>query len=91
MDQIPHFDRQDFPISDVIDILPQCCFQQSYYKVQRDKEMDPKVSHTSFYSLSAKRYGYVTCLYFFEKLDTYAQAQMMKQEDVYRNQPFAAA
>lgn len=71
MNQVPHVDRQGFPISHLADIIPRLLFTNREFKVKTSSPIPDEVSATSVYITSVGEYAYIVGLLIYEDLSVF--------------------
>jgi hypothetical protein len=65
-DKVPHVDRPNFSISNIVNIIPRLLFSKDFYKIESEVTISDKVSYTSTYLNSTGEYAYITGILIYE-------------------------
>ena len=79
-DRVPHADRPNFPISQVIDLLPHLLFSANELRIETSRSVKDEISSTSVYLSSVGEYMYVSGLLMYEDLSQYQEANASMKE-----------
>ena len=77
---MPHADRPNFPISQVIDLLPHLLFSANELRIETSRSVKDEISSTSVYLSSVGEYMYVSGLLMYEDLSQYQEANASMKE-----------
>lgn len=68
LNRIPHIDRPQFPISNIVELIPRLLFDKNSFRVETARSIKDEISYTSVYLPSSNEYAYITGLIIFEDL-----------------------
>lgn len=82
-DRIPHIDRPNFSIANIVEIIPRLLFNRHSLKLETSRSVKDEFAHTSTYLTASGEYAYISGLLMYEDLsqiyDAHQDMNYLKQ------------